>query len=121
MDIADFLDRKQAEKRTEGMSRNEILEIESHAVGRTGSYASGRGQWHGFAFTMKGNPKDPDGTLVRQDFAGRNQREWKSDWWRSVNRTPEFFIIREGGCMSSQNTVYLNLRKSRNCISRIFR
>jgi hypothetical protein len=43
MDIADFLDRKQAENGRKGMSRNEILEIESHAVGRTGSYASGHG------------------------------------------------------------------------------
>ena len=80
MDIADFLDRKQAENGRKGMSRNEILEIESHA-------------W--LCFYHEGEPKDPDGTLVRQEFRGTEPAEWKSDWWRSVNRTPEFLRIRE--------------------------
>ena len=39
--------------------------------------------------------KEPDGTLVRQEFRGTEPAEWKSDWWRSVNRTPEFLRIRE--------------------------
>ena len=46
-------------------------------------------------FYHAGEPKDPDGTLVRQEFRGMEPAEWKSDWWRSVNRTPEFLRIRE--------------------------
>ena len=94
MDIADFLDRKQAENGRKGMSRNEILEIESRAAGRTGSYASGHGSGMALLY-HEGEPKDPDGTLVRQEFRGTEPAEWKSDWWRSVNRTPEFLRIRE--------------------------
>ena len=41
MDIADFLDRKQAENGRKGMSRNEILEVKGHAVSRAGRTASG--------------------------------------------------------------------------------
>ena len=68
MDIADFLDRKQAENGRKGMSRNEILEIESHAVGRTGSYASGHGSG------MKENPKIRMEPWFVRNFAGRNQQ-----------------------------------------------
>lgn len=46
-------------------------------------------------FYHAGEPKDPDGTLVRQEFRGTEPAEWKFDWWRSVNRTPELLRIRE--------------------------
>lgn len=46
-------------------------------------------------FYHEGERKDPDGTLVRQEFREPETAEWKFVWWCSQNGTPEFLHCKE--------------------------